>query len=335
MNTGNGNSFGNTEQAAACPKRVPSLTALTVCSVAGAAAAILIPELGLAAVTLMIAFITYTVSARAPLPILLIPAAGVALCFVRGGAWFFAVAAAIAVGAVIAGATIGRGGDFMTALMSFTLVELALAAVLAASYMRLRGLTLQGIYNSLTVYVHDAVAGAISTLGDRLTLEEAELMTEQYEAVISSTLVYVPAVISWGIELCAIIALRLTGALHTVTGSVLYPKYRRSAAVSRVFAVIYLVSMLAGAVSSGIVGCSAGNIMLVLMLPAAAAGVSVYHEMLRAHRMRGRRGLPLPLILLAAIFVFMSPVFGTVALALTGVLASFRRRSSLGNGTRG
>lgn len=335
MNTESKNLSGNAEQPPVYPKRSPSLIAMTACAVAGAVAALLIPELGLAAVILMITFITYTVSVRAPLPILLIPAVGAVLCYIRGGAWLFAVTAAIAVGSVIAGAVIGKGGDFQAALMSFTLTELALAAVLAASYMKLRGLTVQAVYNRFEVYVRDAVAGAIASLGDRLTLEEAQLMTEQYEAVIESTLVYIPAVVSWGIELCAVIALRLTGVLHNVTGSVLYPKHRRSAAVSRAFAVIYLISMLMGAVSSGIVGCSAGNVMLVLMLPAAAAGVSVYREMLRTHRRSGRRGLPIPLILLAAIFIFMSPVFGTVALSLTGALASFKRKPSLGNGIRG
>lgn len=309
-------------------EKKPGLAVIFIFALLAAVSAALMPEFGYISAIALTATLVFLVSAKTPIPVFIIPFIGIVASAMRGGFVMLGITSVFAVAAIIAGWVIQKGGDFHRALMMFTLVTLAAAVVAVAVYTKIYDISVTDISEVYSAYLNDILSVAVTSAGSKLTLENAELITEQYEAVMQTALLYSPAMLGWIIEICGIVALRLAGLFHDRTGSTLYPKHRRPAVLSRTFAVIYLVSLFVGAVSSDVVGCSAGNIMMILMIPASAAGVSSYREMIGQRKNSGKAGIPPSLMMLIAVFLFMSPAVGIIVLALTGSLSAFKGKIS-------
>lgn len=305
--------------------------AYIIISLAAALAACLLPEFGFVSMAVLAACIIFNTSAKAPTLVLLIPIFGIIGVYFRGGVFALCVCAVLFCAATVAGRVLLGGGDFHRGLMSFTFVCFAAAAVGAAVYFGIKGITAEDIADYMKNAVHGIMAKLTESMGQRLSLDTAKLLTEQYEAIAYTAVVYTPSVIGCSIALLGVIALRLAGFLHDLTGCVTYPKEKRIAAVDRIFAVIYSLSLIIGSFDTGIVGACASNIMMILMIPAAAAGVSAYRIMLQNRRMAGRRGIPFSLVMLIVSFVVFSPVVGLMILSFTGIFAAFIKNSAFRN----
>lgn len=297
-----------------------------VLAVISAAAAALTAQAGFFSIIALSAFVIYLSSAGFGVAFFAFPAAGLVLGYFYGGPLSFAAATVAAAASLCAGFVLRRGGDFHRALMTFTLLAGAAVAIGGAIYTKIYNISASDIYDAYTGYIEKAVNSAVSSSGVNLTLDNARILTDQYEAVMQSALLYLPAVCMWVIEICGLVALRINGLLHDLTGSTLYPVDRRRARVSRVFAVLFIVSLVMGSAMSGLAGSCAGNIMLSLLIPAAAAGFSsIVRNAGNRSRLSGRRGIHPVIILLIILSFIMYPAMAMIVLALIGAVSSFRK----------
>lgn len=302
-----------------------NITVFIIISLVSALAALALPELGFISMTVLAACVIFNTSAKAPAPVLFIPILGMIGVFLRGDVISLCIGAAIFIGSTVSGFVLLHGGDFHRGLMSFILVCFAAAAVGAAVYFSIKGITAEDIAEYMKDKVHDTLAAVTESMGQKLSLDTANLLSEQYEAIAYTAVMYAPAVIGGSVALLGVIAIRITGFIHDLTGSFAYPKEKRSAAVDRIFAVIYFTALILGSFDTGIVGACAANVMMILMIPASAAGVSAYRIMLYRRKMAGRRGIPLSLMMLIISFVIFSPIVGLMILSFTGVFAAFMK----------
>ncbi len=322
MQTNNSN-IGET----AAAKKPPVLVTV-VAAIAAALSALIIPEFGALAMAVLAVCVLFCVSAKAHVIVQLIPVLGLVGAYLRDGALMLGVAGALWLAALIAGAVLARGGDFHRALMTFTLILSAAAVIAATLYTRMNGISAEDISEAAKVLFHDTMADAVESLGQSLPLDTANLLIEQYEAVAYTAVMYAPAAVGCMAALLGVIAIRFAGLLHGLSGCTVYPAERRGARVDRIFAVIYLISLFLGSFDTGIVGACAANVMLILMIPASAAGVTAYRLMLRRRRESGVRGVPFSLLMLILSFVLFSPVVGLMILAFTGVFSAFAKSSA-------
>lgn len=306
-------------------KKTPSVFMGILFSLGAALSASVLPELGIVAMVLLSACIIFITSAGFSPYVIAVSVFGLGVAYGRDGLSMLGIAGAIWLASLAAGYVIRRGGTFHRSLMTFLLAGGAAAAVGGVLFFRVYGITVADVAESVKSYVHDFIAAALESATDTLSLENAALLKEQYEAIAADAVMYIPAVIGMSVAAVGAVGLRLAGFLHTLTGCGTYPLVRRIAAADRVFAVIWLAALLLGATDSGIVGACASNIMLILMVPAAAAGVSSYRFLTARHRLMGKRGVPFSLIMLVFSFVFLSPVVGIMILALTGCFSAFGR----------
>ena len=159
-----------------------------------------------------------------------------------------------------------------------------------------------------------------------LPAQTIALAEERYAAFGEIAVLYLPAAAGFAAVVCGIVSLLFAGMLHSLTGTSSYPAVRRQAVVDPVFATVWLVSLLLGAVDGGAVGICASNIMMIFMLPCAAAGITAYKVQIRERRERGRRGLPFSLIFLIFVSVFASPVTGVMILSVNGALFAYSKK---------
>lgn len=322
MQTNNSNIGGT-----AAAKKPPVLVTVVAALVA-ALSALIIPEFGLIAMVVLAVCTVFSASTKAHAIVQLIPVLGIGAAYFRGGAVLAVIAGALWLAALIAGTVLARGGDFHRALMTFILILSAAAAVGAAVYTRMMGISAEDIADAAKTLFHDTMADAVASLGQSLPLDTANLLIEQYEAVAYTAVMYAPAAVGCTAALLGIIAIRIAGFLHDLSGCGFYLKERRGARVDRIFAVIYLVSLFLGSFGTGVIGACAANVMLILMIPASAAGVTAYRLMLRRRREAGVRGVPFSLLMLILSFVIFSPVVGLMILAFTGIFAAFAKKFS-------
>ena len=308
-------------------KKSPSVAAFIIIALIGLAAGALSYSLGVLMMLLYSVVTVFLASAKAPiiLQALMIPAAFVPMYF--SDAEFTYVMLTVWLCSVVGGVVIALGGDFHRSVMSFSFVGILSAVAGGTAYLEMRGITVQDVSVWMQGMLHDFLAQAIESAGDAIPLETARLLVSQYEVIAKSAVAYIPAVIGSMIVLFGIIAVWLCGFLHNITRCETYKMKLRVARVDRIFAVIWLASLLLGIVNAGVVGICASNIMLILMLPCAAAGLTEYRIMLFKRRLTGRRGLPFAVITLIIVFVFVSPVVGMMVLSLTGAFGAFTRKT--------
>ncbi len=308
-------------------KKDISVVVFRIISAVSAVFALILPDLGFIAMIAMSACVIFLSSARAPFILSLIPILGLVGVYFRGDVSFLFIGAALYVSSFISGRILLSGGNFHRGLMTFTLVFGATVAAGGTVYCMINGITPADISDYMKTVVHEMMSEAVNSMGQTLPLETAKLLTEQYETVAYTAVIYIPAVAGCGIGLVGILSLRLAGFIHDLTGCDTYPKERRTAVVDRIFAVIYLAALVLGALDVSIVGVCASNVMITLMVPASAAGVAAYRSMIGHRRRIGKRGIPFSLIMLIVSFVFFSPVVGLMILAFTGVFAAFAKKS--------
>ncbi len=307
-------------------KSGPGAVCAVIISLIGAVLALIVPYLGLIAAVALAGCTAFLASSKAPLPVAFIPVLGIVGVFFISDILTLLIVAGVFLAAVISGVSIRYGGDFHRGLMTFILVSCAAAVVCAFSYMSYAKITPEMISDAVEIYVRDYMTYAIESMGDSLSLEAAETLAGQYEAIAAASVMYIPAVIGGLFGIIGLVSLRLAGFIHTLTYSDSYPIEKRIAVPDRVFAVIYIVSVIIGMGDMGVVGASLLNIMIIMTVPACAAGVSAYRILLLRRRLSGRRGLPLSLVMLIFSFVFFTPAVGLMILSLTGVFSAFGKR---------
>ncbi|MBQ7827368.1 MAG: hypothetical protein IJ386_03800 [Clostridia bacterium] len=304
----------------------PSLIHLLLYSMISVVAAFFVPELGLLSVILFSACTVFVISSGAALPVQLIPVLGVLSLILRGGYFWMAVMAAVWMASLVAGHRLRLGKTFQQALLPYMLMLISAAAVAAALYTRKYGITADDISDAMKTLVHDMMASAIESAGDTIPLERAYLLMEQHEAVAAVAATFIPAAVGMAISLIGIIALRLAGLFHTVSGSEMYPEKNRLATVDITFTVVWILSMLIGVIDpAGVAGACASNIMMVLLFPAAAAGITECRFMIVRRRLEGRRGLPFAMFFVIISFI-ITPGAGLIVLGFMGTVFSALRR---------
>ena len=304
-------------------KKRPSVAVTVVFALVSAVMALLISQLGLLPLTVFAAIVTYVTSAASPVIVTLIPLIGIGVTYVTDGIAVVGVALAVFAASYAAGMVIRRGGDFHRAFMAFLFTGITITVAAVAAYTRYYDISAKEIADLYYDYMKDAMETAVASASAKLPMDTAVLLSTQYEEVLRATLLGVPAITSWIIEFFGLIVIRLAGYLHTVTGCTTYPMYRRPATVSRTFAVVYFVSVFLMLTSDGLFGACATNVMLVLMVPAMAAGISSYRRAIVERRMRGMRGFPGSVVLLIFVTLAMSLLAGFIFLSLTGAFSAF------------
>jgi len=299
---------------------------ITLLFALAAVAMSVLPELGVIGIVILVASVAYISSARAPLPVMLVPFAGAVLAYFRGGALFAGAVIALVIASAISGYILSRGG-FHRALMAFIFIMLTVSVTAVAVYTKLADVSAAELLETYKSFIHDVIANAVSTAGDKLTLEDAQFMIQQYEEILGTMFIYAPAVLAAGIGIVGVIALRLNGFLHDTTGSIMYPRARRFAIVSKPFAVIYFAAMVISVLDAGIVGLTGVNVMLSLLVPGAAAGVTSMRAAIRERRASGKRGFPFTLLLVILVTLGISVVTGIMVLATLGCIDSLKKKS--------
>lgn len=299
-----------------------------------------IPELAVyssyllvAGVLLFSAGCVFVASGDAPLPVFLIPFAGVGASFITGGVSTACAGLLIAVVSYIAGRILLRGGDFHRALTVSTAIVYTVAVVAIAVVTFAIDLSAKEFYDMFLEYfkaaMNTAVSMAATGVNGSIPLDTVKLLTTQYDLFVRAVILCLPAVLACMIELAAVIVLRINGILHTAAGSTLYPMRKRYAKVDRIFAVLYLVSVALAFLDTGVIGICAMNVFLILMIPAICAGVTEYRRLIRERRMNGMRGLPFQVILLIIVSFALSPAAGVLVLSLTGALAPLKKKDGV------
>ena len=285
-----------------------------------------LPELGFVGAAVLSATVVYMASARANFLIMLIPFGGAALSYLRGGVIFAAVTAVVVATSIVSGLMLNRGG-FHRALMAFVFTATGLTVGAVALYTKYLNISASELREAYELFIGDMLAGVLDSAaaaGGRLSLEEAQLMINSYEELLSSMFVYAPAILAAGVGVVGVIALRVNGFLHDITGSIMYPRVRRPAFVSRPFAVVYLAAMFLGALDGGIVGLSAANVMTALLVPGAAAGFTSMKIAIKERRKSGRRGFPVTLLIVILATLGLSVGVGLTVLAVIACMDAFK-----------
>lgn len=288
--------------------------------------AVFMPKIGLIAPIVLTATAMYITSAKANFLILMIPFAGVAGAYFEGGVYLAGLSAVMIIGAYFAGFTLRRHG-FHRALITYTLVVYGAAVVAVAVYTKVYGITTAELSDAYKGYLSSIIDNALSTSATALPAEYAELFREQYDTIIEIMVLYSPAFLAWLVEGCAIVAIILTGVCHDFTGSGAYPRYMRPARLDRIYSVLFIVSFLVGAVGTGVVSACAENVMLVLLVPSACAGVTYIRRNIAERRLMKKRGFPPALLTVLVVSLALSPVMGVLALAIMGAIDSFKKRT--------
>ena len=305
----------------------PSLIHLLLYSLISVAVAFAVPELGLLSVILFSACTVFVISSGAALPVQLIPVLGVLSLILRGDYFWVAVMAAVLAASLLAGHRLRLGKTFQQALLPYMLLLIAASAVAAVIYTRKNGITAADISEGMKTLVHDMMAAAIESAGDSIPLDKAYYLMEQHEAMAALAATFLPAAVGMAISLIGILSIRLAGLIHTVSGSEAYPLEKRFAIADPAFSAVWLLSMLVGVLDpAGVAGACASNVMMVLLFPAAAAGITECRFMIVRRRLEGRRGLPFAVLLLIISFITATPGVGIIILGLMGTVFPLFRR---------
>ena len=300
----------------------PGTAFLFVITLVSLAAAMLVPELGVFGVIAAAGGVMYVASSRANVFLIVLASSGMILCSLRGDGIAYVGASAIVGCALVAGIALGLGKSFHVALMAFVASAAFMAIGGAAFVFGPGGVNLSDVpplvEHKLLVFVQTV----ISASPNALTEDQATALINMYKNLSGYIVLYIPAMVGVAAGVFGVITLRLCGLIHTISGDGLYPMCRRRAVVSRTFAIFYLIAtFLFVAGGDGIVGIAAGNIVIFLLVPAAAAGVTAFRrDLAPGARLSRFRAL---FILLSVIFVFVSPGLIVILLSLLGVFAAF------------
>lgn len=302
-----------------------SPAALILVAVVCAITAVFMPKIGFIAPIVLVAAAMFITSAGANFLILLIPFAGIAGAYFESGLYLVGLGGVMLVGAYLAGFTLKRHG-FHRALMTFTLVVYGAAVIAVAVYTKIYSITAAELSAAYKSYVGTLIENALAASAGALPAENVELIRQQYDTILELMVLYSPAFLAWIVEICGIVALLINGVCHDFTGSFAYPGYLRIAILDRVYSVIFILAFIVGSVGGGVVGMCAENVMLVLILPAACAGITYIKLNIAERRLRGRRGFPPALLIVLVVSLAMSPVMGVAALAVMGIFEAFKKR---------
>lgn len=302
----------------------PSKNFLLIMALIAAASAVLMPELGLISLIALSAAVAFITSSKANFLYMLIPVLGIGGAYFRGGLYAVAICSVIALAGLFSGLALRRHG-FFRALLTYTLVVYGLAVAAVAVYTRIYDISATALLDYYRAYFAEIFEASAATYSETVPQENVAQLTEMYELTLDMLVAYASIIPAWIIELCGVAALRLVGLFHNMSGSRMYPLYKRFSYADRVFAVLFSASLLLGFIAGGVVGICAENVVLILMIPAVCAGVSSIRLTMAERRIRGMRGLPISLVIVL-VSVFISPVTGLLVLGFTGALDAFKKK---------
>jgi len=312
----------------------PSQSRYLMWSLITAAAVAFLPYLGVVSYPLMCAALLFLVSAKAPLWAFFPPAAGViGLFFVLGGnadpvtlAVMYTVVAALLSSLAAGGVLCRKDGDFHRALTVFTAVASVTALTLVALTFRKYGVTPEALTDKCTELLLSAVERMAASEYNTLPAEELAALRENAPNMIRESLYYFPAVVAIMIEVCGVISLRVNGLIHDSVPTAYYHPARRPAKVDRMYAVLFFASIVATlAGGSTVVGITAGNVMLILLVPAVAAGVSAYRLRRMRRRAEGKPSGIFPVLIFVGLVLYL-PVLALYIPAVYGCIAGFKQK---------
>jgi len=311
----------------AAEKQGPSVGAFVIIALIGAASGALSYSLGVLMMLLYSVVTVFLASAKAPmlLQALLVPAGLVPLYFRDAELTY--VMLTVWLCSVVGGVVIALGGRFHVSVMAYSFTGFLSAIFGGIVYMQRNGLTVEFICGWVENTVREFMEQMLAAAGDTVPYETARLFAQQYDAIAKSAAAYIPGVVGGMIVLFATAAVILSGILHNITGCKTYRFSRRIPKVDKIYAVLWLASLLVGVIDGGIAGVCASNIMMALMIPCSVAGLTEYKVMLIKRKLMKKRGLPFAIITLIVVFIFVSPVVGVMVLSLTGAFGAFVKES--------